>query len=252
MHTSKILQSTDFQYRSLQGDVSIPADFATFCPDYHALDRVGVVSPCLEVGIRHVGYALLALTTAFYDVLRAEGNDFFDYPHHFAFLDANPAGVRTRLGRVALAQASMGAPWGGLDVWPDSNWIMAPESAAGMLKKVFDWQISRLFWPEDFVVGPEAQRFPVYVRRLLSTRLKSVYYYNTRTPSLAMHVTPQVEELVHKSLHRLPAEISAQYPLSATPDNTASSPHAWPYVARYRRVSVAAFLDTMAGCFETT
>jgi hypothetical protein len=251
MHTSKILRATDFQYWSLEGNAPTRADFPTFCPDYQALDRIGVVAPYLEDGIRHAGYALLALTTAFYDVLRAHTADFFDYPHHFAFLDANATGVRTRIGRLALEHAAMGAPWGGLDVWPDSNWIVAPGSASGMLKKVFDWQISRLFWPADFSVGPDEPRYPAYVRRLLSTRLKTVYYYNTTAPTLAMHATPQVEALVCQSLQRLPEAVSTRSPVHLSPESAPLTTDGFPYVARYRQVSVAAFLEAMTGCFET-
>jgi len=210
-----------------------------------------VVSPYLEEGIRHVGSALLALTTAFYGVLRTRTADFFDYPHHFAFLDANQTGVRTRLGRLALEHAAMGAPWGGLDVWPDSNWIVSPGSASGMLKKVFDWQISRLFWPENFVVEPDEPRYPAYVRRLLSTRLKTVYYYNTTAPTLAIHATPQVEALVCKSLQRLPEALSTQYPMHPSPESAPATTDGFPYVAPYRQVGVVAFLEAMARCFET-
>jgi len=138
------------------------------------------VSPCLADGIRYTGYALLALTTAFYDLLRARAVDFFDYPHHFAFLDINHAGVRTHAGRLVLDHAAIGSPWGGLDVWPGSNWIVGPGSASGMLKKVFDWQISCLFWPEDLCTGSDEPRFPSYIRRLLSTQLKTVYYYTQK------------------------------------------------------------------------
>ena len=86
MHTSTLLKSSDFQYWRLTDDRRISADFGTFCPDYHELDRVGVISPCFEDGILYTGDALLALTTAFYDVLRSQGTDFFDYPQHFAFI----------------------------------------------------------------------------------------------------------------------------------------------------------------------
>jgi hypothetical protein len=74
------------------------------------------VAPYLEEGVLQTGYALLALTTAFYDVLRARTAEFFDYPHHFALLDVNDAGVRTRAGRLPLPQAALGSPWGALDV----------------------------------------------------------------------------------------------------------------------------------------
>jgi hypothetical protein len=250
MHTSKVLRSLDFQYRPLEGSVTV--DVSVFCPHYHTLDRVGVVSPGLEDGVRGTGYALLALTTAFYDVLRAHTADFFDYPHHFAFLDANEAGVRTRSGRLPLDTATMGAPWGGLDVWPDSNWITAPGTVTGMLKKVFDWQISRLFWPEDFTTPQGAEPLlPAHVLALLRTRLKTVYYYNTTLPTIAIHVTQQVEDLVQKSLARLPTMTGMA--LHPAPSQQGVQPPAtdFPYVARYRHVKVQDFLSEMASCFAS-
>jgi hypothetical protein len=250
MHTSKILRPTDFTYCSMAGQKSCTADLQTFCPGYHILDRVGVVSPCLEDGIRHTGYALLALTTAFYDVLRASTRDFYDYPQHFAFLDASPTGVQTHAGRLRLDHAAMGAPWGGLDVWPDSNWVTAPGTASGMLKKVFDWQISRLFWPEPLHVAADEPRFPLHVRRLLATRLKTVYYYNTTAPTIAIGVTAAVEELVHKSLQRLPALVSPTYATRPALSCDGAATGGLPYVEGYRHVSVATFLETMADCFE--
>jgi hypothetical protein len=94
MHTSKVLCSRDFRYSPVPAQAGIWADFSTFCPHYHPLDRIGVVSPYLEEGVRQTGYALLALTTAFYDMLRARSADFYDYPHHFAFLDASAQGCK--------------------------------------------------------------------------------------------------------------------------------------------------------------
>jgi hypothetical protein len=250
MHTSTILRSTDFRYWSLAGEERLSADFGTFCVGYHALDRVGVVSPCLEDGIRYTGYALLALTTAFYDRLRVRAVDFFDYPHHFAFLDINHAGVRTHAGRLLLEHATLGSPWGGLAVWPDSNWIGGLGSAAGMLKKVFDWQISRLFWPEDLRMGADEPRFPFYIRRLLSTRLKTVYYYNTLTPTIAIGATPQVAALVEKSVQRLPEAVRALYMVAMPSHHAPDAADGFPYVEQYRQIGVEAFLEAMAHCFE--
>lgn len=251
MHTSKVLCSTDFHYSPLPARAGIRGDFSTFCPQYHPLDRVGVVSPYLEEGVRQTGYALLALTTAFYDVLRARSADFYDYPHHFAFLDASATGVQTHGGRLPLDHATMGAPWGGLDVWPDSNWIVVPGTVTGMLKKVFDWQISRLFWPEDFAADADASRLPAHVRALLSTRLKTVYYYNTAAPTMAIHVTQPVEDLVSRSLARLPNALGTALPPMPVQHGTDLAADGFLYVARYRQVSVPDFLDAMATCFET-
>jgi hypothetical protein len=249
MHTSTILRATDFTYCSVAGQASSLTDFQTFCPGYQPLDRVGVVSLCLEDGIRYTGFALLALTTAFYDVLRARPAEFYDYPQHFAFLDADETGVQTHTGRLSMSQAAMGAPWGRLDVWPDSNWITATGTATGMLKKVFDWQISRLFWPESLHVKANELPLPLHVRRLLATRLKTVYYYNTATPTIAIGATTAVEELVQSSFQRLPSAGSTPYTSHlALPG---ADTNRFPYGEHYRQVSVETFLETLADGFAS-
>ena len=97
---------------NLAKTVSTRVDFETFCPDYHELDRTGVISPHLEDGILHAGYALLALTTAFYDIWRARTDDFFIYPQHFAILDITKEGVNTGCGRLPLEDKYAGRSMG--------------------------------------------------------------------------------------------------------------------------------------------
>jgi hypothetical protein len=112
-----------------------------------------------------------------------------------------------------------------------------------MLKKVFDWQINHLFWPEDSMPGPCAAAFPDYVRKLLEARLKTVYYYNTACPTLELRVSPPVEEMRQRSIGRLP-----QVPdtLSSTLwDATPSHDTRFPYLGRYRQVCVQDFLTAM-------
>ncbi len=71
MHTSTRLRADDFHFWQQTASANQPVDFATFSPDYHEQDRVGVISLGLEDGVLQTSYALLALTTAFYDRLRA-------------------------------------------------------------------------------------------------------------------------------------------------------------------------------------
>jgi hypothetical protein len=176
-------------------------DFNDFCPEYHELDRVGVVSPFLEDGILYTGFALLALTTAFYDRQRACSSDFFTYPQHFAFIGANNLGVSTCIGPLISNgdqgdqlsdESELGRAWGWLDVWPSSQWITATATPASMLKKVFEFQISRLFWPWDFRVTENDETLSAVIRKLLRARLKSVYYYNAPSPNIALRVSQPV------------------------------------------------------------
>ena len=244
MHTSKLLKASDFQYWRLAEDERISVDFEGFCPGYHELDRVGVISPCLEDGILYTGDALLALTTAFYDVLRSRTTDFFDYPQHFAFIGASEDSVYTRGERLPMDH--IGTGWGNLDVWPNSKWIATPRSLTGTLKKAFDFQINRLFWPQDFKQGSVESPLPAYARKMLGTRLKAVYYYNTPTPNVEIRASQKVADLVQRSLAEFPnaeSEIKGHVDEHPTQSN-------FPSVARYQQVSVDDFLEDMAGCFD--
>jgi hypothetical protein len=116
-----------------------------------------------------------------------------------------------------------------------------------MLKKVFDWQINRLFWPEDFLPGPGAAAFPDYVRKILHSRLQTVYYYHTAHPTLAIRVTQPVEELLQRSMARLPAGPGGPTPGAA--DMTPESDPSFPYCRYYRQVPVRDFMVTMQPCF---
>ena len=239
MHTSTLLRSSDFQYWRLTEDKRISVDFQAFCPDYHKLDRIGVISPCLEDGILYTGEALLALTTAFYDALRAGETDFFDYPQHFAFIGASAGTVHTRTEPLPLDR--IGTGWGNLDVWPDSKWIPTVGSVTGLLKKAFDFQINRLFLPHGFKLGSDESPLPAYARKMLNTRLKAVYYYNTPIPNIEICGSQQVADLVQRSSAEFPG---VENEVEHTPQNN------FPSVGRYQQVSVDEFLEDMAGCFD--
>ncbi len=268
MHTSQALRSSHFEYR--RPDAGGRVAFSVFCAGYHDQDRVGVVSPHLEDGILHTCYALLALTTAFYDVQRAGGSAFFIYPQHFAFIGEDAStisaaraengrvdrvGIATGAGRLDLTldEAGIGGAWAWLDVWPKSNWFTAPLTPAAMLQKVFDLHINRLFWPHNFTPdrrqeqetenGEDAHSaLPDYARRMLKTRLKSVYYYNTSAPTVEICAAQPAVDIVQFSMERLPEAVQqtlAQAPQLARPPGQES----------YRQVGVDEFLEDMEACF---
>lgn len=244
MHTSKALKSSDFQFRWLDANGAVEAGFDSLCPDYHRLDRTGVVSPRLEDGVLNAGYAILAQTTAFYDVLRSEMDDFFDYPQHLAFLDVNDKGVNTRCGRLSGPMA-MGGPWSNLDVWPQSNWISASGTVSGMLRKVYDLHVNRLLWPEDFMPVPDEATLPAHVyRKMLKTRLKGVTYYNASAPNVEVRVTQPVEDIVRTSIERLPGGQREPRRLIEPADGD------FLYVERYRQVGIDEFLEAVDCCFD--
>ena len=268
MHTSQTLRSSHFEYRRTGAGGPVP--FSSFCADYHEQDRVGVVSPRLEDGILHTGYALLALTTAFYDVQRAGGGDFFIYPQHIAIIGQGPptasqttaengradtVGIATGAGclDLTLDEAGIGGAWAWLDVWPKSNWFTAPATPTAMLKKVFDLHINRLFWPQDFTPNRPAERetesgertqssLPDYARRILRTRLKSVYYYNTSAPTVEICADRPAVDIVQASIERLPAAVQRTLDHDANPDRPLGH-------ESYRQVGVEDFLEDMEACF---
>jgi hypothetical protein len=240
MHTSDVLRAEDFRYLRHAGREMIEEDFGSFCPSYDARDRVGIVSPRFEDGILGTGCAVLALTTAFYDVLRSHSQTFFDYPQHFAFVGTSVDMVMSGNAPVLWEDAPFGSVWGNLDVWPQSQWISSPMTAIGMLQKVFDIQISILFWPEDLKPEPGEPVLPGYVRRMLEARLHHVYYYRTADCDWMIEGRQPVVDIVGASLQHLPQTVT----------HVAERVRNGVYREILRSVPVSEWLRSMAACFE--
>ena len=222
MHTSAVLAAADFRFRGPDG-----ADLAfdDFFPGYHIQDRLAVVV-CrrAERAVARAGPALLATTTAFYDVLRSRGQAFFDYPLHFAFLALGSQGEDVH-----------GAPWSNLDVWPETQWVPAPATATGMLREVYRHQIHRLLWPADLKWSRgDDGCLPDHARRLLGSRLKSVHTYGSDDRTIELTISDRAAGLVEKSLRQVPG-------LQGDSD--------LPRSAGYCRLETDQFLADMAGCF---
>ena len=102
------------------------ATFDDLFPDFTAQDRLGVVvrQPCGAVG---ASCLLLAAVTAFYDIQRARGADFFIYPDYFLFE------VGGRLGDHSM-----------LDVWPDHKEVVVADRPEEILRAINDRAITRL------------------------------------------------------------------------------------------------------------
>ncbi len=250
MHTSTVLRPSDFHYVRRDVDDTLAADFTTFCPDYQTSDRIGVVSPRLEDGVVHASYAVLALTTAFYEVLRSRVDDFFDYPQHFAVIGAAGEAMLACETELPIDAALLETTWGNLDVWPDSQWLFAPSMATGMLKKVFDLQINRLFWPQALTSGPDEVPLPAYMHKMLRARLKSIYYYGTTDANVEIQVTQHVEDIVQTSLAGLLR--AGGTGASARDRRRAAPPEETSFVYRqcYRQIAVQDFLKGLDARFE--
>jgi hypothetical protein len=89
-------------------------------------DRLGVVmrSPCGAVGASAL---ITAAITAFYDIHRARGGDFFAYPDYYLFHVGRTLGDHARL-----------------DVWPRRKEVLVGEDPQDILEAIDDRAITRL------------------------------------------------------------------------------------------------------------
>src|ERR687891_2380122 len=122
MHSSRELRSSSFAVR-VDGR---PARLEDLFEGFGEQDRLGVVMsrPCGAVGAS----ALIAATiTAFYDLYRARGEDFFVYPDYYLFHVGRPLGDHARL-----------------DVWPRRKEVVVGAEPQAILEAIDDRAISRL------------------------------------------------------------------------------------------------------------
>jgi hypothetical protein len=129
MHSSQDLSSSMFEIAAEGRRVRLEELFEGFGEQ----DRLGVVvnRPCGAVGAS----ALISATvTAFYDIQRARGPDFFVYPDYYLF----------HAGR-ALGDHGM------LDVFPSRKEVVVPEEPDAILDAVNDRAITRLLVPAPAV-----------------------------------------------------------------------------------------------------
>ncbi len=224
------------------GSGAVGTTFSEAYPDYHTQDRAGLVSPRLEDGVYGLSAAVLGLATGFYDCLRSKGDEFFDYPLHHAFVGGQGPRVRTRCGDLDLSIGEMGAAWGWLDVWPETNWHLCPATPAGMLEAVFRHQVNRVYWPASFMPGTVEKPLSHYAYKLLSRRLKSVWYYDCEDGNLEVRATGSAADVIRESVERLPrVGMQKDQALEIT---------SGPWIRnRFEAVEPQAFLQDMAVCF---
>ena len=130
MHSSRELRSSSFE---IEVD-GVAATLESLFEGFGEQDRLGVVltGPCGAVGASTL---ITATITAFYDIQRARGPDFFVYPDYFLF----------HVGR------SLG-DHGRLDIWPPHKEVVVPEDADRLLEAVNDRAVTRLV-VEDGAAG---------------------------------------------------------------------------------------------------
>jgi hypothetical protein len=122
MHSSRELSSSSFEIEV--GGVAAPLE--ELFEGFDELDRLGVVltRPCGAVGASTL---ITATITAFYDIQRARGPDFFVYPDYYLFHVGGPLGDHARL-----------------DVWPRHKEVVVPADADRLLEAVNDRAVTRL------------------------------------------------------------------------------------------------------------
>jgi hypothetical protein len=122
MHSSREVRISSFEVRVDGRPAGIPDLFEGFGEQ----DRLGVVmrSPCGAVGASAL---ITATITAFYDLHRARGDDFFVYPDYYLFHVGRPLGDHARL-----------------DVWPRRKEVVARDDSQAILEAIDDRAITRL------------------------------------------------------------------------------------------------------------
>jgi hypothetical protein len=122
MHSSRELSRSSFELRV----AGRPARLEDLFEGFGEQDRLGLVmsEPCGAVGASAL---VTATITAFYDLHRARGEEFFVYPDYFLFHVGRPLGDHARL-----------------DVWPRRKEVVVGEEPQAILEAVDDRAITRL------------------------------------------------------------------------------------------------------------
>jgi hypothetical protein len=153
MHSSKELRNDLFAI-TLDG---LPTAIEEVLPGFDEHDRLGVVvrHPCGAVGASTL---LLAAVTAFYDLQRARGGEFYVYPDYFLFHVGRPLGDHSML-----------------DVFPSHKEVVVPDEPEALLEAVNDRAVTWLI-VEDSEPAPAPLR-----RETLASahsRIKGAFAYS--------------------------------------------------------------------------
>jgi hypothetical protein len=137
MHSARELSSSAFEIR-VAGRVVRLVDLFD---DFGEHDRLGVIIGRPGGGLG-ASALITAAITAFYDLQRARGPDFFIYPDYYLFHLGQPFGDHSRL-----------------DIWPAHKEVVVPAEPLEVLRAVNDRAITRLLVeegePHDGQLGVE-------------------------------------------------------------------------------------------------
>jgi hypothetical protein len=137
MHSARELSSSSFEIRVAGREARLTA----LLDGFGEHDRLGVVvgRPGGALGASGL---ITASITAFYDIQRARGPDFFIYPDYYVFHLGERLGDHSRL-----------------DIWPAHKEVVVPADPTEVLRAINDRAITRLAVPEGdprpAELGPE-------------------------------------------------------------------------------------------------
>jgi hypothetical protein len=137
VHSARELRSSAFEITVAGREARLTDLFEGFGEH----DRLGVIVG-RPGGALGASALITATITAFYDLQRARGPDFFIYPDYYVFHLGRPFGDHSRL-----------------DIWPAHKEVVVPAEPLDVLRAVNDRAITRLVveegQPRDAELGPE-------------------------------------------------------------------------------------------------
>ena len=135
MHSSE-LRDGDFVIES--GGASVP--LADFFNDYTSTRRLGLLAPQRTEGIGAVAL-IMAHVTAFYNIYRAAGGDFFAYPDFYTFQSREPV-----------------ATYAKFDIWPSHKSVLVSDDPLNRLNAITDRAVNILLVPAGVSAEHDFQR----------------------------------------------------------------------------------------------
>lgn len=152
MHTTDELSSETFEYRV--GEAVVPGD--EVMPQITVDDRLGLVVDDPADGLG-AGNFVLACVTAFYDRLREQRAEFFEYPDYYTFQPSpDPLDYLE------------------FDVWPDHKNVSVPRDPEAILRAINDRAVTVLLVPDTPGAAPDVDEV---TRRSAARRIDSCFAY---------------------------------------------------------------------------
>jgi hypothetical protein len=147
MHSSHELTSSSF-------DIEVagrPGRLEDLFEGFEERDRLGVLvrRPFGAVGASGL---ITATVTAFYDIQRSRGPDFFIYPDYYLFHVGRPLGDH-----------------GMLDIWPGHKEVVVPDEAQRILEAINDRAVTRLVVEDGDAGGEPPPGEPSFDREALAS-----------------------------------------------------------------------------------